>query len=98
MHRASIEDESGQERALNLTPLEFKILFQLARRPDQVFTRDQLLTSVWGTGTHVYDRTVDTHVCSLRKKLGSHASCLESVLNVGYKLCSPEVQPVKKAA
>ncbi len=85
MHHVLLMDDKGLETELDLTPLEFKLLFQLARRPNQVFTRDQLLASVWGDSKNVCDRTVDTHICALRRKLGVCSEYIESVQSVGYK-------------
>ena len=81
---------------LDLTPLEFKILYQLARHEENVFTRNQLLNSVWGESTHVLDRTVDAHISMLRKKLGDYAHYIQAVLGEGYRF-STEVQVKAKS-
>lgn len=72
---------------LDLTPLEFDLLYYLAERARQVVTRDELLSKVWGYSHHGYARTVDTHVTRLRRKLsaaGLDASALRTVHGVGY--------------
>lgn len=69
-----------------LTQTEYKILTYLARRPGQVYSREQLLASVWGDEGAVYDRAVDVHVCSLRKKLAGHGISFKSVPGIGYKI------------
>lgn len=71
---------------VNLTSLEFRILLTLARSPDRVFTRSQLLDKVWGSDVSITDRTVDTHVGHLRKKLSPSKVRIETVLNEGYRL------------
>jgi DNA-binding response OmpR family regulator len=71
-------------RDLNLTPNEFKILYHLARNEGRTLTRADILREVWGQDLHVVERTVDKHVCSLRRKMGSAAEYLVSVPGQGY--------------
>jgi DNA-binding response OmpR family regulator len=76
-------------KPLQLTPKEFGLLRVLASRPGQVFTRDQLLTDVWGYDRYPTTRTVDNHIASLRLKLEKNPDqpChLITVHGVGYKL------------
>ena len=54
-----------------------------------VFTRESLLQSVWGWDFDGGSRTVDVHVQTLRQKLGEHASAIETVRGVGYRLAEP---------
>ncbi|MBN1930515.1 MAG: response regulator transcription factor [Desulfobacterales bacterium] len=56
-------------KTLNLTPLEYDLLTSLARSPGRVMTRDQLLDAVAGRSYEVFDRSVDVHISSLRRKL-----------------------------
>jgi two-component system phosphate regulon response regulator PhoB len=67
-----------------LTATEFRLLRQLMGRSDRVQTREQLLSEVWGYAEDVDSRTVDTHIRRLRRKLGSHAERIETVIGVGY--------------
>lgn len=76
---------SGEAQPVELTPLEFKLLFYLARHQEQPFSRGQILNEVWGSGTHVLERTVDTFVAAIRKKLGARGKAIRSVHGVGYK-------------
>lgn len=77
---------SGAEgEKIDLTPLEFKLLYYLAKNKDIVYSRNQILEEVWGDQTHVLDRSVDTYVASLRKKLGGQSHYIKSVHGVGYK-------------
>jgi two-component system alkaline phosphatase synthesis response regulator PhoP len=71
---------------LELTFTEFGILCLLARRSGWVFSRYQIVDAIRGSETAVTDRSVDVHIASLRKKLGSCASCIETVRGVGYRL------------
>ena len=68
-----------------LTYTEFRLLHFLARRPGWVFTRQQIIDAVRGEDYPVTDRAVDVQVVGLRKKLGDHAHCVETVRGVGYR-------------
>jgi two-component system, OmpR family, phosphate regulon response regulator PhoB len=72
-------------KELDLTITEFKLLQRFARRPGRAFSRDQLLSEVWGYGGDVETRTVDTHVKRLRAKLGSAGDWIQTVRGVGYR-------------
>lgn len=80
---------------IHLTKLEFRILEYLVKNPDQLKTRSQILESVWSLNTNVSERTVDTHMSHLRKKLGSSASLIEAVHSEGYRY---NKIPLRKAA
>ena len=67
----------------SLTATEFDLLAYLMRRPGRVFTRDQLLSEVWGYPAAAGTRTVDVHIAQLRAKLGD-ASPIRTVRGVGY--------------
>ncbi len=71
---------------VSLTPKEYDLLVFLASRPNQVFTRDQLLNHIWGYDYQGDARTVDTHVRSLRDKLGPYRSLVATVWGTGYRL------------
>lgn len=86
-----------KEEALDLTPTGFKILLYMAQHPDQVFTRDQLISAVWGQNTYLVDRTVDTHISTLRKQLNRSNVSIKAVHGTGYKLlCSSVVRSSSK--
>lgn len=70
------------DEAVHLTPTEFDLLLYLASRPGRVATRDELLEQVWGYEVAAGLRTVDSHVRSLRRKLGSEL--VRTVHGVGY--------------
>ncbi len=72
------------DRPLDLTYKEFELLHFLAAHPGRVFTREQLLSDVWGTDYFGGTRTVDVHVRRLRAKLGEHDSLIGTVRGVGY--------------
>jgi two-component system catabolic regulation response regulator CreB len=76
-------------RALDLTRVEFDLLATLLGSPGRVFTRAELIDRVWGDGFRITDRTIDSHVKALRKKIGeagSEPSWIETVRGVGYRL------------
>jgi two-component system, OmpR family, phosphate regulon response regulator PhoB len=70
---------------LDLTPTEFRLLETLIRQPGRAFTRQDLMDSAIGDGAIVLERTIDVHVKSLRKKLGSAGDYIETVRGVGYR-------------
>lgn len=88
-------DERGYSASLNGSPLdltytEFELLKYLAQHPGKVFTRETLLSDVWGYDYYGGTRTVDVHVRRLRAKLGvEHESLIGTVRNVGYRF-TPE--------
>ena len=63
---------------------EFELLYYFAAHPGRVFSREDLLDSVWGPDVYVVDRTVDVHVRKIREKVG--AAYIETVKGVGYRL------------
>ena len=71
---------------VQLTLTEFRILYQLARRPGWVFTRNQILEAAQGDETGVTERAVDVHMVALRRKLGSSGDLVETIRGVGYRL------------
>lgn len=68
---------------LSVTPLQFKILFYLMSHENEVISREQLISVIWGKNVHI-GRSVDTHVNSLRRKLDGYASCIQAVYGAGY--------------
>lgn len=74
------------EQIMNLTPKEFDLLYYFVQHPKQVFTREQLLESVWGYQFYGDERTVDVHIKRLRKKIGTeNQPFIHTVWGVGYK-------------
>jgi len=72
--------------ALILTPKEYELLFFLARNPNKVYSREQLLNLVWGYDFLGDLRTVDTHIKQLRAKLGEYKNYIHTVWGSGYML------------
>lgn len=94
VQRGPIEIDIGKQQVrvdsklVSLTPREFQILAHLAQKEDYVVSREQLLDSVWGSASEVFDRTVDTHMSAIRKKLGRLSHYIESVPGSGYRFSS----------
>ena len=70
---------------VKLTNKEFSLLSVMARSPDRVITRQQLLDSVWGYSYYGDARTLDVHIRRLRQKLDECGDCIETVVGVGYR-------------
>ena len=75
---------NGQEAALTLK--EFELLYTLMSSPGVVFTRDRLLSEIWGTDYDGETRTVDVHIRTLRQKLGDAGAAIGTVRGVGYRM------------
>ena len=82
-------------RTLDLTFKEFELLRFLAGHPSRVFTREQLLSEVWGYDYFGGTRTVDVHVRRLRAKLGDMESLIGTVRNVGYRFTLHDDEPYR---
>jgi two-component system, OmpR family, phosphate regulon response regulator PhoB len=78
-HRAFSDD-----RELDLTPTEFRLLECMLRQPGRAFTRHQLMDAAIGEGAIVLERTIDVHIKTLRRKLGT-VELIETVRGVGYR-------------
>lgn len=78
---------SRSGKSLALTFKEFEILALLARRPGEVIPRDEFCDIIWGPDVFITQRVIDTHIASLRKKIGNgEGARIVSVRGVGYKL------------
>jgi len=73
-------------RAVDLRTREFDLLFVLTENPSMVFSREQLLSKVWGFDFYGETRTVDVHIARLRDKLKPADVSIETVWGIGYKL------------
>jgi DNA-binding response OmpR family regulator len=90
-HTAALDD-----RPLDLTPLEFAILAALIKAKGRVKTRERLIEEVSARRFDVYDRSIDVHVSSLRRKLGDDAKdprFIQTIRGVGYLLRDDPVRP-----
>jgi two-component system response regulator BaeR len=77
-----------KDTELDLTPVEFRLLLKLSKSPRQVFSRQQLVEGIYDDHRIITDRTIDTHIKNLRKKLtnaGAEPEAIRSVYGIGYK-------------
>lgn len=72
-----------KDQEFSLPKKEFELLFLLASRPGKVFTRDSILSEVWGDDVLVVDRTIDVHIRKIREKIGDDR--IKTIKGVGYK-------------
>ncbi|MFT0532342.1 response regulator [Castellaniella hirudinis] len=90
--RAEAWQASLDGKPLDLTPVEFRLLTLLASQPGRIFSRDQLLDGLYDDHRVVTDRTVDSHIKNLRRKLADirpGQDLIRSVYGVGYRLEAP---------
>ena len=80
-HTVSVSGER-----INLTYKEYELLKLFMSNPGVAFNREKLLQKVWNTDYVAESRTVDMHIRTLRQKLGSYGSVIETIRNVGYRL------------
>ena len=76
---------SIDDTRVELSPKEYDLLFYLVKNRDIALTRYKLLSDIWGYDFYGVDRTLDTHIKLLRKKLGDYASCIVTLRGVGYR-------------
>ena len=74
-------------KKIYLPKKEFELLFFLMKNSSKVYSRDSLLSNVWGSGVHVVARTVDVHIRKLREKIGENF--IKTIKGVGYKFEVP---------
>jgi two-component system phosphate regulon response regulator PhoB len=80
---------TADDRPLQLTRNEFRLLDALIRQPGRVFQRSELIDAALGEDTVVLQRTIDVHIRALRHKLGDKADVIETVRGVGYRFREP---------
>lgn len=79
-HKVTVDDQE-----IDLTLLEYKILYLFMSNPGVALTRDKLLDKIWGNDIFVTDRAVDVNIKRLRDKLGSEKNRLETIRGIGYR-------------
>jgi DNA-binding response OmpR family regulator len=91
-HTATLDD-----RPLSLTPVEYDMLLALARSAGRVKSREQLLLEIAERDFESFDRSIDVHISSLRKKLGDDSKSprfIETVRGAGYRMRRPDSEPI----
>ncbi|MFC1898304.1 winged helix-turn-helix domain-containing protein, partial [Candidatus Cloacimonadota bacterium] len=74
------------DKKIDLTSTEFKIVKMLSEKLGWVYSRNQILDLLWGNDKIVVDRTVDVHIRNLREKLGEAGNLIKNVRGLGYKM------------
>tara|TARA_Y100000588_G_scaffold391196_1_gene499123 strand:+ start:332 stop:1030 length:699 start_codon:yes stop_codon:yes gene_type:complete len=77
-------------KKINLTAMEFKLLYFLASHPGRVFTREHILNNVSSEDAYIIDRNIDVHIRSIRKKLDKQRDLIETIHRVGYRFRDEE--------
>lgn len=77
-------------KTINLTPKEYELLVYFVQNQNIALTREQLLSNIWGYDFFGDDRTIDTHVKTLRNNLGKYRDLIVTVRSVGYKFETQE--------
>lgn len=77
-----------EERELDLTLSEYKLLVSFLKQPGKVLTRNQLVEFIQDGPVHVTDRTIDTHIFGLRKKLKDYSKLVETIRGIGYRVAA----------
>ena len=93
---SSTRESTLDGQSLSLTALEFDLLLCLTRSAGKVLTRDTLLDEIAGRNYDVFDRSIDVHISSLRRKLGDdskHPRFIKTVRSVGYMLVPQTEEP-----
>ena len=83
------------DKPISLTAVEFDLLLALARAPGRVKSREQLLLEVADRDFEAFDRSIDVHISSIRRKLGDDARSprwVQTVRSVGYRLVNPGME------
>jgi DNA-binding response OmpR family regulator len=75
-------------RAIDLTSHEFRIFRLLAKTPNKIFTREEILDRIWTDTVSVTDRTIDVHISNLRKKIQGSQVTIETVIGAGYRIAT----------
>lgn len=89
--------DNGHSKIIELTTIEYRLLKYFIQHTEHVLSREQILNEVWGKSVHVLNRTVDSKVSSLRKKLNIYANYINSVHGMGYRFSLPNFRNKESA-
>lgn len=88
-----------QNQPIQVTPKEFALIGLFLKNPHKVFSRDHLLSAIWGLNSHIDDRTIDSHIRNLREKLRNTGfpvdTHLFTVWGIGYKWITDSETPLR---
>ncbi|QTS84024.1 response regulator [Coxiella endosymbiont of Amblyomma nuttalli] len=87
-----------QNKTVALSPTEYKTLHFFMKRPDKTYTRDQLITYIWGANKYIDDRTVDVQIRRLRNKLKKydHHHLIKTIRGTGYQFSTHDTYDTKE--
>jgi len=77
--------EGANERTVEATPIEFKLMAFFVRHPNHLYARTDLIHEIWGDEAEISERSVDSHISNLRKKLSGSSHTIQSIHGRGYK-------------
>ncbi len=77
--------EGSNERTIDVTPIEFKLVAFFVRHPNHLYSRPDLIQEIWGSDAEISERSVDSHISNLRKKLTGSSHTVQSIHGRGYK-------------
>jgi DNA-binding response OmpR family regulator len=80
------------EKRIVLTKTELELLTLLAKNPDKILSRDDIIENIWHETPYITERTVDVHITRLRKKMGKYASVIVNRSGYGYKFNTDEIR------
>ena len=79
-----------QDELIGLTKTEFELLYNFLLHPNELFSREDLINTIWSDNTFITERTVDVHITRLRKKIGQYGKCITSRSGYGYQFNYPK--------
>ena len=80
-----VKEVQINSKKIALTKTEFEIIAFLAKHPDRIFSREEIINNAWGEKSYITERTVDVHITRLRKKLGNYATLISNRSGYGYR-------------
>lgn len=76
---------NDQEKRVDMTPVEFKLLLKLIQSKQKILSRQELMDSVWGGDVYIEDRSIDKHISAIRKKINPFGDFIKTVYGIGYE-------------
>ena len=87
----NLKEVSINNEKIQLTKTEFELLALLAKHPNRIFSRENIISKLWSDTPYITDKTVDVHMARLRKKIGTYASALSNKIGYGYLFNTDEL-------
>lgn len=90
----NMKELTVDEKEIPLTKTEFELLTLLAKHPEKMMSRKNIIDQLWTDTPYVTERTVDVHITRIRKKLGNYASVISNKIGYGYRFDVEELQNI----